>query len=136
MSTLALIDSLRARGVDLRLSKEGKHVLVPKSAKPEDVAIVKKERDWILMCLHHERGGDAPDPRLAFLVGGEKGLTRGAIETRLEIAFGTSKRMAHALVGTAMAEGYLVVGETLGTLYARGKTASGYVFTPAEKVSA
>lgn len=127
-----IVARFKKRKVELKLSADGLNVLVPKGTPPEEFEEVKRERGWILMWLHYQRSADAPDPRLAFLVSGEEGLTQGAIETRMEIAFGMSRDSARVYVTTAMAMGFLVpvdgkLGERI-VLEPRGKTASGFVW--------
>ena len=84
------------------------------------------------MSLHHELGQDAPDPRLAFLVGGERGLTRGAIQTRLRIGLGMAHDAAEAFVSLAIEVGFLrPAGD--GLFYPLGRTASGLLFDEPRK---
>ena len=60
------------------------------------------------MALAHEAGTDVYDPRLAFVASAENGLTRGAIRTRMEVAFGIAHDLAEGLIDLAIAVNYLV----------------------------
>jgi hypothetical protein len=123
LSPLEVLSSLRFRGVSLSLSADGLRIRT-RGGAPEDYDLIAREKGWLLMLLHHEVGADAPDPRLAFLVSGEDGLTRGAVETRMVIALGIGITAAAAFVDLALAEGFLVVEGDL--LFPRGRTASGF----------
>ena len=101
-----LLSDLRARGVELRLAEDGHHVL-HRHTSDEDLATIRAEKLWLVMLLAHEAGGDVYDPRLAFLVGAEGGLTRGAIRTRMGLAFGIDRELAEALIDLAESVGYL-----------------------------
>ena len=90
---------------------------------PDELAsALRRERLWLLMLLHHEAGGDAVDPRLAFLASADDGLTRKAIRTRLEVAFGLTRKTAEALIEVAIEHRYLRKG-TNQLYWAHGETA-------------
>ena len=101
-----LLSDLRSRGVEFQLSGNGQRVLF-RGASDDDRALIRRERPWLLMLLAHEVGGDFYDPRLAFLADAELGLTRGAVATRMEIAFGISHELANALIQLAESAGFL-----------------------------
>ena len=92
MSPRELLSDLRARGIELRLADDVRHVLF-RGASAEDLARIKSEKLWLLMLLAHELGADLYDPRLVFLAHAGRGLT-GAIRTRMEIAFGIDRELA------------------------------------------
>ena len=106
MSPGELLQSLRGRGVEVQLSPDGRHVLF-RRASSDDIAVIRREKLWLLMLLTHEAGGDSYDPRLAFLASAERGLSRGAIRSRMETAFGIEASLARALVELAETAGYL-----------------------------
>ena len=106
MTPRGLLDELRARGVELRLAEDCRHVLY-RGAAEDDIRTIRAEKLWLLMLLVHENGGDLYDPRIAFVASAERGLTRGAIRDRMRIAFGISDELAKALIELAETAGYL-----------------------------
>jgi hypothetical protein len=121
MSPRELLSDLRARGVEFRLSEDLQTVLF-RGASDADRETIRREKLWLLMLLAHEAGGDCFDPRLAFLDQAENGLTRGAIETRMWIAFDVTRELADALVELALEAGYLRMDGEL--CFAVGSTAA------------
>ena len=101
-----LLSDLRARGVELRLAEDCRHVL-HRGASAEEIERIRAEKVWLVMCLAHEAGADLYDPRLCFLVGADRGLTRGAICDRMRIALGIGDELAQALIELAESAGYL-----------------------------
>ena len=101
MSPTELLQSLRARGVEVQLSPDGRR------ASKDDISVIRREKLWLLMLLTHEAGGDLYDPRRAFVGSAERGLTRGAIRTRMETAFDIEPSLASALIELAETAGYL-----------------------------
>jgi len=106
MSPTELLQSLRARGVEVQLSPDGRRALA-RGASKDDISVIRREKLWLLMLLTHEAGGDLYDPRLAFVGSAERGLTRGAIRTRMETAFDIEPSLASALIELAETAGYL-----------------------------
>ena len=106
MSPAELLQSLRARGVELQLSPDGRRVLA-RGASKDDISVIRREKLWLLMLLTHEAGGDLYDPRLAFIASAPNGLSGGAIRTRMETAFGLEASLARALIELAETAGYL-----------------------------
>lgn len=107
MTAQELIDDLCSRGIQLRLSPDGRRIEGRGPLTDEDRARVRRERLWLLMLLAHRAGGDLYDPRLAFLGDAERGLTRDAIATRMEIAFDINRELSHSLIELAHKAGYL-----------------------------
>ena len=106
MSPRELLAELRARGVELRLAEDCRHVLY-RRANAEDCARIKNEKLWILMLLVHQAGADMFDPKIAFLASAERGLTHRAICDRMRIAFGISDELAEALIDLGEKAGFL-----------------------------
>lgn len=106
MTPRELLADLRTRRVELRLSDDLRTVLF-RGASDQDREAIRRGKTWLLMLLAHEAGGDLYDPRLAFLHQAERGLTRGAIATRMWIAFDVTRELADALVDLAFEAGYL-----------------------------
>ena len=121
MSPAEILSDLRARGVELQLSADGRQIRA-RAATDVDLERIRRERLWLLMLLVHHAGGDLYDPRLAFVASAENGLTRGAVRIRMEVAFGIAHDLAEALFDLAIAAGHL--RSDRGGLYrACGKTA-------------
>ena len=108
MTPSEVLDDLRQRGAGLRLSPDGASIQF--RGDEADMPLIRTEKTWLLMLLHHDAGGDAVDPRLAFLASGDDGLTRNAVRTRLKIAFGLTHDAADALIDVAIKHGYLRKG--------------------------
>jgi len=121
MTPSEVLADLRQRGADLRLSPDGASIQF--RGDEADTQLIRTEKTWLLMFLQHEAGGDAPDPRLAFVANAEKGLTHGAIRTRLEVAFDMSPVAADLYIELAIEQRYLR-RLTDGRYQAFGKTAS------------
>ena len=107
MTPGAFLKELRDRGVELRLSDDLRHILC-RGATDDDRRRIDELKLWLLMLLAHEEGGDAYDPRLAFLAHAEGGLTDGAIGTCMEIAFSIKRDIADVFINPAIEHGYLL----------------------------
>ena len=121
MSPTEMLSDLRARGVELRLADGAARLEARGPITDNDRDRIRAERLWLLMLLAHEAGGDAYDPKLTFVASAERGLTRGAIRTRMEVAFGISRDLAEALIELAHEAGYLRKG-TDGLYWPHGQT--------------
>ena len=136
MTPTELLYKVRQNGVELELSDDGRRFRAMgdlENVPGELASALRRERLWILMLLIHEAGGDAYDPRLAFVASAECGLTRGGVQTRMEVAFGISAELAAALIDIAIEANYLVTDRT-GLYRAVGKTAFELANQPAMMV--
>jgi hypothetical protein len=106
MTSRDILDSLRARGVEIRAS-DGFRRLMFRNVSDEDRAFIAGHKLELLMVLAHEAGGDEYDPRLSFLVDADGGLTFDAVAGRMEAAFAIDRELTNALIDLAIEAGYL-----------------------------